>query len=50
MEAMKTMALKNVRRLFVVEKGKLIGRVTQAGLFSYILGVLMTLHDLGLRI
>lgn len=50
MEAMKVMAAKNIRRLFVVEEGKVIGRVTQAGLFSYLLGVLMTLHDLGINI
>lgn len=49
-EAMKIMALKNIRRIFIVEKGKVIGRITQAGLLSYILGVLITLHDLGLRI
>ncbi|MHC1564481.1 MAG: CBS domain-containing protein, partial [Candidatus Hecatellaceae archaeon] len=50
MEAMKTMTVKNIRRLFIVEEGKVVGRVTQAGLFSYILGVLMTFHDLGITI
>ena len=50
MEAMKTMTVKNIRRLFIVEEGKVVGRVTQAGLFSYILGMLMTFHDLGITI
>ncbi|RLI30574.1 hypothetical protein DRO53_02460 [Candidatus Bathyarchaeota archaeon] len=47
MEAMKTMTVKGVRRLYVIEEGKIIGRVTQTGIFSYMLGALMTLHDLG---
>ncbi len=50
MEAMKLMAMKKVRRLFVVEEGKIIGRVTQTGLMTYILNVILTLHDLGIRL
>ncbi|MCS7129315.1 MAG: CBS domain-containing protein [Candidatus Caldarchaeum sp.] len=45
-EAMAKMAEKNIRRLFVVEEGKIIGRVTQTELFENTLNVMMTLSAL----
>ena len=46
MEAMKLMTFKGVRRLYVIEKGKIIGRVTQTGLISHMLEVLMAFRSL----
>lgn len=45
-EAMARMAEKGIRRLFVVEQGKIIGRVTQTELFENTLNVMMTLSSL----
>ena len=45
-EAMDIMAAKDIRRLFVVEKGKIIGRVTQTELFQSTLSVMETLSSL----
>ena len=45
-EAMQRMVQKNVRRLYVVEGGKIIGRVTQTGLFENNLNVMLTLAAL----
>jgi CBS domain-containing protein len=45
-EAMAKMVEKNIRRLFVVEKGKLIGRITQTELFENNLNVMMTLSSI----
>ena len=45
-DAMDIMTLKDVRRLFVVEKGKIIGRVTQIDLFQSTLTLLETLSEL----
>jgi CBS domain-containing protein len=45
-EAMAKMVEKNIRRLFVVEQGKIIGRVTQTELFENTLNVMMTLSSL----
>lgn len=45
-EAMGTMAEKDIRRLFVVEKGKIVGRITQTMLFDSSLDVMMTLSSL----
>lgn len=42
-EAMTLMADKNVRRIFVVEKGKIIGRITQTGIFAQMLNIMMAL-------
>jgi CBS domain-containing protein len=42
-EALKTMTEKNVRRLYVVEGGKIIGRVTQTGLSRNLLDVMVAL-------
>ena len=42
-EALKTMIEKNVRRLYVVEGGKIIGRVTQAGLSRNLLDIMVAL-------
>lgn len=45
-EAMDLMAAKEVRRLFVIDQGKIIGRVTQTGLFKSTLSVMETLTSL----
>ncbi|MDV3243634.1 MAG: CBS domain-containing protein [Nitrososphaerales archaeon] len=45
-DAMNTMVEKDVRRLFVVENGKIIGRVTQTRLFESTLEVLTSLSSL----
>lgn len=45
-EAMDVMAAKEIRRLFVVEKGKIIGRVTQTALFDSTLSVMEVLSSL----
>jgi CBS domain-containing protein len=42
-EAMTLMADKDVRRIYVVEKGKIIGRLTQTGVFSRMLNIMMAL-------
>jgi len=42
-EALNTMIEKNVRRLYVVEAGKIIGRVTQTGLSRNLLDVMIAL-------
>ncbi len=45
-DAMDIMTAKNVRRLFVVDKGKIVGRITQTGLFQSTLSLLETLSEL----
>jgi CBS domain-containing protein len=45
-EAWKLMTEKGVRRLYVVEKGKIIGRVTQTGLFSKLLDAVLALSSI----
>jgi len=45
-EALSSMIEKNVRRLYVVEAGKIIGRVTQTGLSRSLLDVMITLASL----
>jgi signal-transduction protein with cAMP-binding, CBS, and nucleotidyltransferase domain len=45
-EAMSKMVEKNIRRLFVVEKGRIIGRITQTELFENNLNVMMTLSSI----
>ncbi len=45
-EAMGKMAANEIRRLFVVEKGKMIGRVTQTELFQSTLDVMEALSSL----
>jgi CBS domain-containing protein len=42
-EALKMMMEKNVRRLYVVEEGKIIGRVTQTGLIKNLLDAMVAL-------
>lgn len=44
--AMDIMASKGIRRLFVIDKGKLIGRVTQTDLFQSTLSVMEILSSL----
>jgi len=39
------MVEKNIRRLFVVKKGKIAGRVTQTGLFERMLAVMTDLSS-----
>jgi CBS domain-containing protein len=45
-EAMSTMVEKDVRRLYVVENGKIVGRVTQTHLFETSLDVLSAISSL----
>lgn len=45
-EAMERMAAKEVRRLFVVEKGRIIGRITQTEVFQSTIDVMETLSSL----
>ncbi|HKT22105.1 MAG TPA: CBS domain-containing protein [Nitrososphaerales archaeon] len=45
-EAMDLMAAKDVRRLFVIDKGKIIGRVTQTEVFQSTLSVMEILSSL----
>ncbi|MDJ0269611.1 MAG: CBS domain-containing protein [Aigarchaeota archaeon] len=42
-EAMMRMVEKKIRRLYVVEHGKIIGRITQTGLFENMLNIMMAL-------
>lgn len=42
-EAMALMTEKNVRRIYVVEKGKIVGRLTQTGVFAQMLNIMMAL-------
>ncbi len=45
-DAMEVMTTKEIRRLFVVDKGKIIGRVTQTEVFQNTLSVMETLSSL----
>jgi len=45
-DAMDIMTAKDVRRLFVVDKGKIVGRITQTDLFQSTLALLETLSEL----
>ena len=45
-EAMRKLTDKGIRRVYVVEKGRIIGRVTQTGLFRTMLDVMTTLASL----
>jgi CBS domain-containing protein len=42
-EAMALMADKDVRRIYVAEKGRIVGRLTQTGVFAQMLNVMMAL-------
>jgi CBS domain-containing protein len=44
--ALQIMAEKNIRRLYVVEGGKVIGRITQTKSMESLLDVLLTLQSL----
>ncbi|MEM2320831.1 MAG: CBS domain-containing protein [Candidatus Bathyarchaeia archaeon] len=45
-EAWKLMVEKDIRRIYVIEKGKIIGRVTRAGLFQKLLDAVLALASL----
>lgn len=45
-EALKLMAVKNVRRLYVTEDGKIVGRVTQTGLMRKTLEIFLALSSI----
>ncbi len=47
-DAMRVIVDKSVRRLFVVDNGKIVGRVTQTGLFSSLLDLMMRLSSTSL--
>ncbi len=44
---MQTLAEKNIRRVFVVEEGKIIGRITQTKMFDDSLNVMLSISSLG---
>lgn len=44
--AMELMVTKEIRRIYVVEEGKIIGRITQTEAFRHILNILMTLSQI----
>ena len=44
--AMELMVTKEIRRIYVVEEGRIIGRITQTEAFRHILNVLMTLSQI----
>lgn len=46
-EALKTMVDKKVRRLYVTEGGKIIGRVTHTEVSKTLVDVLIAIHDIG---
>lgn len=45
-KAMELMIMRNVRRVFVVEGGKIIGRVTQTGAFRSLFDALVALSEI----
>lgn len=45
-EALRQMALKKVRRLYVTDKGKIVGRITQTRLMEKTLDVFLALQSL----
>jgi len=45
-KAMELMVQNDIRRVYVVENGRIIGRVTQTGAFKKILDILLLLSDL----
>ena len=49
-EAMELMTQKNVRRLFVLENGKITGRITQTELFNNNLNVMLSLSSMRYQI
>ncbi|MEM1545448.1 MAG: CBS domain-containing protein [Candidatus Methanomethylicia archaeon] len=49
-EAMKLMADKKIRRVYVVEEGKIIGRVTQTKTFEHMLNIMIALATLPYQI
>jgi len=49
-EAMRKMTEKQVRRLYVVERGKIIGRITQTGLFENMLNIMIALSSIPYQI
>lgn len=44
-QAMALMAEKNIRRVYIVEKGKIVGRITQTGAFGHMLNIMMALSE-----
>ena len=46
-EALRTMVDKKVRRLYVTERGKIIGRVTHSEVSKTLVDVLVAIHDIG---
>jgi len=45
-EAMMLMSEKSIRRVYVADKGKIIGRITQTGLFRHMIDVIMGLSSI----
>ena len=46
-QVMTLMASKNIRRVYIVEKGQIVGRVTQTDAFNEILKLMMALSQIG---
>ena len=42
-QIIRLMAEKNIRRVYIVEKGQIIGRITQTGAFSELINLIMTM-------
>ncbi len=44
-EAMTLMAEKNIRRVYVVDKGKIVWRITQTGAFGHVVDTMLALSS-----
>ena len=42
-QIIRLLAEKNIRRVYIVEKGQIIGRITQTGAFSELINLIMTM-------
>jgi len=49
-EAMRLLVEKEVRRIYVVEEGKIVGRVTQTGLFQNLLNVMLAIQSISYQL
>ena len=46
-KVMETLAKKNIRRVYVVDNGKIVGRITQTKMFDDTLNVMLSISSLG---
>ena len=49
-KVMQTMVDKNIRRVFIVENGKIIGRITQTKMFDDSLNVMLNMSSLAYQL